>query len=101
MLIKTLSYCCKLETNRKQYLLTNITLWHGNNDLWHPELGPITEAIWKTEVESQHWVDLAHTLQEHKFPWAKIAILETDIIQCQDAEIEGSIFGIKHHAHFD
>ena len=92
----------KFETNREQFLHTTIVLWHGRNEYWHPERGNFTENTWRIESESQHWVALAWTLQQHGYGWfANTKVLATDIIQCQDAEIEGSIFGIKSRSLFD
>ena len=90
-----------LETNRNTYMATEIVLWHGRTDFWSPERGNFSESVWKIEIQSQHWIDLAYRLQEFGFPWAKITVLQTDVIQCQDAEIEGSIFGIKSRSLFD
>ena len=90
-----------LETARKEFFTTTITIWHGANEFWHPQNGPITETVWKIEMTSQHWVALAWTLQEHGFPWAKTKVLCTDVIRCEDAQVEGSIFGIKSSALFD
>lgn len=85
----------RIETNRKEFLETVIVLWHGRNPFWHPERGNFTENVWKIAVTSSHWVVLANTLEEHGFPWAAATIVSTDVIQCQDALIEGCIFGIR------
>jgi hypothetical protein len=90
----------ELDTNREELYTTVFTFWHGRNEFWHPDQHFITQTVWKAEAESQHWVALATVLEEHGFPWAKTQTLDTDIIQCFDAEVEGSIFGIKNHALF-
>ncbi len=92
----------EFETARKEFFHTTIALWHGSNDYWHPERGNFTENTYKIEVESQHWVALAWTLQQHGCSWfAKTKVLCTDVIRCEDAQVEGSIFGIKSSALFD
>ena len=89
----------ELESNRQEFYTTVFTLWHGRNEYWNPERGNFTKSTWGIENESQHWVALAHFLEEHGCSWfAKTTILETNVIQCQDALVEGSIFGIKNSA---
>lgn len=92
----------EFESNRENYLITTIVLWHGRNHYWHPERGNFTANTWRIEQESQHWIHLAWLLQNHGCHWfAQTTVLATDIVQCQDAEIEGSIFGIKSRSLFD
>lgn len=90
-----------LQTNREQFYDTMIVLYHGRNEYWHPDRGSFTESKWGTHTESMHWVVLAHWLEEHHFPWASTKVLGTDIIQCHDAQMEGTIFGISGFAVFD
>ena len=90
-----------IDTLRKMFLDTFITIHHGRNELWHPDKGNITETMWGIQVASQHWVMLAATLNERGFKWARTEILDTNIIECGDADVKGTIFGISNVALFN
>lgn len=87
-------------TVRKMYLDTSFTIHHGRNELWHPEKGSFTETIWGIHVTSQHWIMLAATLNTLGFKWARTEVLDTNIIECGDADVKGTICGISNIAMF-
>lgn len=56
--------------------------------------------MWDIHVASQHWIMLAATLDARGFKSARTEVLDTNIIECGDADVKGTICGISNIALF-
>ena len=90
----------ELNTNRKEFFDTCVTLWHGRNELWHPEPAASPRPYGRSTSKASTGSCLQHIARGTRLPVGQHQDPRTPTSSSAGTQMEGTICGIKNIALF-